>query len=259
MDETTKKLMAVLFGVGALFLVIMGYERIWKINLGPVPMPSQIAVEGQGKVTVIPNIAETSFTVISEGLTPSQVQTDNNKKMSAAIEYLKKNGVEDKDIQTTGYYLNPKYYYPTDTRYPYPQVNSPTIVGYTLNQTITVKIRELSKAGDLVAGVVEQGINQTSGISFTVDDDKLKEYQNEARMKAFSEARQKAEAMSKAAGVRLGKVMTFSENFYGGPIPYYAKGLGMGGGGADAAVASAPIQVGSQEVSVSVNITYLIK
>jgi len=258
MSEVGKKFLVLLFVVGSLFLSVLAYERIWKIQQGPIPTLSQITVDGQGKVTAIPNIAETSFTVISEGLTPSQVQDDNNKKMQAVIDYLKSKGVEAKDITTTGYYLNPKYYYPRSTVYPYPQTNSPTIVGYTLTQTITVKIRDLGKAGELVAGVVEQGINQTSGISFTVDDDKLKEYQNEARLKAFAEAKQKAQAMSNAVGVKLGKVISFSENF-GGYAPYYnrTEELGLGGGGAVST--PAPIQPGSQEISASVNITYQLK
>ncbi len=257
MNEGTgflKKALIGLLVIGALFLIVLGYERIWRINEGPFPQPRQIMVDGQGKSTVIPNIAQTSFSVVSEGLTPSQVQTDGNKKMNDVVNYLKTNGVEEKDIQTTGYYLNPKYYYPNNSS---GYVSSGTIIGYTLTQTISVKIRDMAKAGELVSGVVSLGVNQTTGISFTVDDDKLKELKNEARVKAFSEARQKAESMARAAGVKLGDVVSFSENNY---VPYMDTSSAYGrGGGGGAAAPAVQIEPGTQEISVSVNITYELK
>ena len=170
--------------------------------------------------------------------------------MSAAIEYVKSQGVEAKDIKTTGYNLNPDYQYDPDTQRSF-------ITGYTLTQTVSVKIRDLSKVAKIIGGLPPVGVNQIGGISFTVEDPE--KYLNEAREKAFEKARAKAEQMVRSTGVKLGKVINVSE--FGGyppPIPYYTeRGFGLGG---DIAASKAPtIEPGTQEITLQVTVTYELR
>lgn len=231
-------------------MALFSLNQAWKFSLGaPLTDIKTVNVQGEGKVSFQPELAQAIFSVVSEGLTPREVQDANTKKMNQVVGYLKQQGVEEKDMKTTGYYLNPRYFYPERGGTPY-------ISGYELSQSLTVKIRDLNKVGDILAGAVENGVNQTSGLSFTVDDDRMEELKIEAREKAFADAKSKAKAMANVVGVRLGSVVGFNESFYGTPVPYEFA-LGKGGGGAGPVAPD--IQPGSQEIAVSVNITYQIK
>ena len=116
-----------------------------------------------------------------------------------------------------------------------------------------MKIRELSKAGDIVAGMVDNGANTVSGPSFTVDDPT--ELQNEARREAIAEAKEKAKAIAEAGGFRLGKLISINEgSSFPQPFPYM---LEFGGKGGD--FGGPAIEPGSQEIRVNVTLSYEIK
>src|SRR3989338_4122173 len=226
-------------------------------------------VTGEGKVTAIPDIAQFSFSVTNEGgMDVSAVQTKNTEMTNEAIEFLKSNGVESKDIKTTGYNVYPQYsssycgpvplYFETGaggggsysgaTNISMPDVCPPSeIIGYTVDQTVEVKVRDIEKVGDILSGVVENGANSASQLYFTVDDNA--KYENEARAMAMEQAREKAKTIAKAGGFRIGKLLSVDEYFNG---PYYY-GEGMGGG--DVKVADSPvIEPGSQEILITVNL-----
>lgn len=208
-----------------------------------------MTVSAEGKTLVSPDIATTSFSVVSRGLNPQELAGRNNELVSQAIDFVKSQGVEAKDIRTTGYNLQPNYEYDEARRVSF-------ISGYTLTQTVTLKVRDLPKVGEILGGLPELGINQIGGVSFGVDEPE--KYLAEAREEAFQIAREKAEAMARASGVRLGKVLNVSE--YGGPVyPYYAERSAYGLGGADLAVPAPTIEPGSEEITVNVNITYSLK
>jgi len=254
MNEHTKKILG-LFGAIALvavsvYLLTATYDKLQEISRGTDVLPAKtVTVNGEGKVTVIPNIAEVRFSVVSQGLTPKQAQDSNTLKINSVVGYLKGAGIEDKDIKTTGYSLYPQYRYLEGV--------APLIVGYELNQSLTVKIRDLNKVGQIISNVVERGVNQTSGIVFTVDDQDLERFRNEARGKAFQAAKEKAMNMAGAAGVELGEIISFSENVGGiYPPPIYEAGFGRGGG---AAVFEPSIEPGSTEIVVNANITYALR
>lgn len=126
-------------------------------------------------------------------------------------------------------------------------------MGYSIAQTVAIKIRNLDKAGDILAGAVDNGANTVDGLIFTADDPAKLE--NQARAEAITKAREKAAAMAKAGGFRLGKLISISEGFNGSPAPYAEAAFkeGMGGGG------SPTISPGSQEIRVEVTLTYEMK
>ncbi len=236
--------------LGFLALVII-YSLFWgpaaKFTASLMPVRT-INVSAEGKVTVSPDIAKLSFSVVSEGADPKTLADNNVKKMNTAIDFIKSKGVEEKDIKTTEYNLSPRYEYNENTRKSF-------ISGYTLTQTVSVKVRDLNKVAEVLSGLPPLGINQISSISFDVDDPE--KYLSDARNRAFDKVKVKAQALADKNGVKLARVINFYEYYQ--PIPYYsnAKALGMGGG--EAAPVVPQIQPGTQEVTVQVSVTYEIK
>jgi hypothetical protein len=165
--------------------------------------------------------------------------------MNAVIDFLKKDQkIDGADIKTSNYSLSPKYEY---------SKGKSILSGYILNQTVTATVRDLSKVGVILDGVVEKGANEISSVSLFVD--KPEELKNKAREEAVKQAKEKANNAAKIAGFRLGRLVNFSENLSGEPR-VYNEALSMGGG----TTAPAPkIEPGSQEITVSVTLVYLIK
>jgi len=236
--------------VNVFFFVMPTLDRVGE-SQAPV---RTISVNAEGKTTVKPDIAQFSFSVVTEGPDLEKITSENNKQVADAIKFVKSEGVKSEDIKTTQYNLQPKYEYNKDQRKSY-------ISGYELTQTVFVKIRELDKnlgeVSKILGSLPELGINQISGVSFTVDDpDK---FMNEARADAYARAKAKAEFMAKSAGVGLGRVININE--YGSPIVYnsYEK-MGLGGAGMIAAPSAvAPVEPGSEQLTIQVNITYALK
>lgn len=231
-----------------------------------------ITISAEGKVDAVPDVARVDFSVIAQGKTPKEVQQQVSEKMNKIVDFIKGRGVDAKDIKTLNISVNPRYYYSYDyPRIPCPLMSevyppssspiscppkSPVIIGYEANQTLDVKIRKLDSVGDIIDGAVENGATQVGGINFSIDDpDELKA---QAREQAFRKAREKADALAKIAGVKIKRVITFSESGDYFP-PYYRTmdAVGMGGG-ADKAMETS-VEPGSQEVTVTLNVTFEIK
>ncbi len=253
----------VVIGFLVFLAVVIFYSLFWgparKFSDSFAPVRT-VTVAAEGKVTVEPDVARLSFSVVSEGKSPEALADDNNKKMNGAIDFIKSQGVDAKDIKTTQYSLSPRYDYGYE---PCPLRDSaclskpriPLIVGYTLTQEVSVKVRDLKKVASILGGLPERGINQIGAISFDVDDPEKSLF--EAREKAFQKAHEKAGVMARNNGVRLGSVLTFTENT-GGPIyyPMYERALDKGVGTASVAPS---IEPGSREITVTVNVTYALR
>lgn len=237
------------------FLVVVIFATLIGTNLafkwGDSLYPSRsITVSADGKVTVSPDIAKLSFSVISEGNNPNQLEIDNAQKVTAAVDYVKNQGVDDKDIQTSSYDLSPKYIYSEATKRNY-------IDGYTMTQTTSVKVRNLNKVADILGGLSDKGVNQIGSVIFTIDDpDK---YLGQARADAFSKAAAKAKIMAEINRVRIVKVINFYE-YQGGPItPYYDTYSKGGALGIQTTPVAPSISTGSNDLTVQVSITYEIE
>ena len=206
-----------------------------------------ISFSGEGKVAAKPDIAQVNFAIITQAATSKAAQDANSPKSKTIADFLKKEGIEEKDIKTTSYNVYPQYNYP---RY-----GTPEITGYEVSQNFEVKIRDLDKINIILDGLVSAGANNISNLNFTVDDpEKLLA---EARSKAIEDAKKKASALEDQLGVNLGKIVNFSENTGGYPRPIYfeAKDIGGGMGGG----VGPELPTGENEILVYVNITYQIK
>lgn len=210
--------------------------------------PNQITVEGTAQVVARPDIATVTIGAVSEQATVEAAQEEVTRKMNTIISDLKSGfAIADPDIQTSQYSVSPRY--ETNDR-------GQRIAGYTAQQSVTVKIREFDKIGSVLGRVGALGANVVNGPSFTIDDEDV--YRAEAREEAIAEARAKAESIAKAAHIRLGRLVSFNEQL-GGVPPYYP--MAERGMAVDSALKlTAPaIEPGSQEVLVTVMLTYEIK
>ncbi len=233
----------------ALFLLFTGLNQLvnaWNDyrNAGASNIYQTVSFTGEGKVKATPDTAKVEIGLITEGKDSISVQNENSSKMNAVIKFLKEQKISGEDIKTSAYSLSPKYEY---------NKGKSTLIGYILNQALTVTVRDLNKIGEILDGAVSNGANQINSISLFVD--KPEELKNKAREDAVKQAKEKASAASKIAGFRLGRVIGFNENTFGEP-PMYYEAMGKGGG----VVSSAPqIEPGSQEIKINVTLTYLIK
>ena len=221
----------------------------------------QFTVSGEGKITSKPTIATFTAGITVQAEKIGDAQSQANTRSAAIVAYLKSKGIQEKDITTINYYISPQYTYnnpppcygglcTTAVQKP------PQISGYQVNTTIQIKVRDLTKADDLISGVVANGANEVGSLNFTLDDQELEALREQARQKAIVDARTKADAVAKDLGVSIKNIAAFSES--GGPVPYYDKvaysTAGVGGGAVPAP--SAQVQPGEAEITANVSITY---
>jgi uncharacterized protein YggE len=269
MNQTIKN---VLGGVISLAVLALGYAAVNYVSYyGKSIQPSSFrsfSVTGSGKATAIPDIAEFNFEVITQGgMDISSLQTKNTDAANKVINFVKSEGVADKDIKTQYYNVDPRYE-TYSCRSITPLVSSSgssvaescppsSIVGYTVTQSVDVKIRDFSKIGDIMGGVVTNGANQVGSLSFTIDD--ITKVQADARAEAIAKAKVQAEEVAAAGGFKLGRLLNIQEGY--NPYPVYYKTLNAAAGMSVASTAapSPSIQAGSQEVDVNVTMQYEIE
>lgn len=259
MNEKTKNYLGIAVIVSIIIVAFSAWSaaRSYSRSIEPSSFRS-FSVSGVGEVVAVPDVAEFTFSVITQGGTDiADLQKANTEKTNAAIDFVKSQSVDVKDIKTQGYNLEPRYQYYNCYR-PLGEVEPcppPEIVGYTITQTVLVKIRDFAKIGDILGGVIDAGANSVSQLNFTIDDPA--EIQNQAREKAIDEAREKAKSIAKAAGFSLGRLLSISESGAVPPPIYYAREAALGVGGAD--LAAPKIEPGSQEVTANITLIYEIR
>jgi uncharacterized protein len=248
---TVAGLLFLLVATYGVFIYTSAYAR--SVNPGSF---SSFNVSGEGKVTVVPDIATVSFGVLTEGGSDvSALQDQNTKKMNALIDFLKKNDVEKEDIKTSGYNISPRY---ENVNCMYGRAcPAPKITGYQVSQSVEVKIRDFDKIGAILGGLTKLGANSVSGVQFTIDD--MEAARSEARGLAIKEAQKQAGIVAKTAGFKLGSLLSINEDYQGGPM-YYGMGGDMVKAEMSAVAVSAPvIEAGTTDVVVRVNVSYQIR
>ncbi len=258
------KMSATLLAVLAVFFVFKTITVIKQLPFiaSGTTATNTIAVSGEGEAFAVPDIAQITATIEKDGKSAKDAQTTVSAQEKALLSYLKSAGIADKDIKTTNYSSYPKYEWQEggvvtcalNTACP-PRPGKNVLTGYTVSETITIKVRDTDKAGDIVDGIAKAGINQVSGPDYTVDDDTA--IQAQARDKAIADAKTKAEALAKSLGVHIVRIVNFSENGGGYPMPMYAK---MEFASADSGGSSAPsLPKGENKYTSNVTITYEIR
>lgn len=213
------------------------------------PENATISVSGDGRVFVAPDIAEITVGIQTGRQTSAGTATEKLKAgMDKVIAAVKETGVEEKDIRTQNFWLNPVYDYTEGRQIPR---------GYEANQNLTIKVRDLDNVSRVLGAAVNAGANQAGSIQFTIDEPDAK--REEARAQAIEEAKEKARVLAEQLGVELKDIVGFSEGYSGGVTPSMMtrSAYGMGGVEEDMAMAKEiQLPAGEQEVTASVTITY---
>ncbi len=204
-----------------------------------------ISVSGIGRITTVPDVADVHVGVMITRTKVRDAQAAAATAMQAVIAALRKAGIADKDVQTTSLSLQPVYTYPSNG-------NAPKLTGYQIVNAVQATVRKLDTISDVIDGALAAGATTLDGITFRVDDPSAAEAQ--AREAAMKNARAKADALAKAAGVSITGVSSISEQSgpVPVPVPYNTAGAAL------EKAASTPVQVGTNEVDVSVSVVYLI-
>lgn len=213
------------------------------------PLP-RIIVTGEGDATTAPDMAILTLSVLRQADTARAALDANSAAMGEVIAALKADGIDARDLQTSGFSINPRWFYP-----PSPNDGSepaqPRIVGYDVVNTLTVRVRDLSRLGAAIDKSVSLGVNQGGQIMFVNDNPAA--VISQARAKAVEDAMARAATLAKAAGVEVGPVLEISEQSMAPrPLPILEAKM------ADAAAAP-PIETGENAYRVTVTVTFGIK
>jgi uncharacterized protein YggE len=209
--------------------------------------PSRIIVSGEGEATVAPDLAVLTLSVMREAKTARAALDANNDAMAAVIAAMKSAGIAERDLQTAGIQISPRYNFPTSPD----GSQRAELVGYQVTNTLSVRVRDIDKTGEILDKAVTLGVNEGGGISFTNANPAA--VITEARKNAVADAIDRAKTLAQAAGVSVGRVIEISEQSSAPqPMPMSAKSFDM-------ARAAVPLQAGENSYRVQVNVTFEIK
>jgi uncharacterized protein len=219
----------------------------------PAEQPRVISVTGEGVIRAKPDMAVVTLGVVSDADAARDALTANTEAMTGITEALKAEGIEARDLQTSNFSIEPRYSQPPQR--PEEQAGwVPEIVGYTVRNSLSVRIRDLGNTGAILDKVVTLGANSISGPSFTVaEPEKL---EDSARAAAIRDAKERAETYARTAEVGLGEVLRIDETGYGTPQPYAMAPRAMKAEAFDAA--SVPIESGELTYTANVAVTWEI-
>lgn len=236
------------FGVAAAAAIALSAVNTAKAD-DNAPREAVISVSGEGRSAVAPDMAVLSFSVVSDAKTAREALDANNKSMTDVLKALKDAGIAERDLQTSGFAINPQYQYPDNSD---GGNKPPVLTGYQVANSLTIRVRDLPKLGSIIDQAVTLGVNQGGSIFFT--NDKPEAALTEARKAAVADAMEKAKVLSQAAGVSLGRVVEISENSRAPePVPM------MRAMSKEYAADAVPVAAGENTYNVSVNVTFAIK
>lgn len=205
-----------------------------------------ISVSGTGKVVLSPDLADLRLGVRANAGSVRAAREAAAQRMTAVIAALKSLGIDAKDIQTTTLSLQPTYDYSGTS-------NPPRITGYALSNAVAVTVRDLSKLGDAIDNGLAAGASSLDGVEFSVSDQAGAEKQ--ARESAMAEAQAKAKTLADAANVSISGVASIAEQV--APLPYPIS-YGAMAGAAAGNDTTTPVEAGTNEITVTVTVVYLI-
>jgi uncharacterized protein len=213
----------------------------------PGPKEALLSVSGTGEAATAPDMAIVDLAVLREADTAREALDANNKAMSDVLAALKKDGIAEKDLQTSGLSIQPKYDYSKNDG------SAPTLTGYQVTNSLTVRIRDLAKLGSVLDESVTLGVNQGGGIRFA--NDKPDALLETARKDAVRNAIAKAKTMAEAAGVKLGRIVEMSEaSAPSMPQPMVRMAMAK-----EMSDASVPVAAGENSYLVTVNVTFALE
>ena len=207
-----------------------------------------IWVNGLGEVQAVPDIAVLNLGVQAEAMTVAEAQAMASTAMDAVMAALKANGIDEDDIQTTGYSIYQQTRWDNDKQ-------ESVATGYQVTNNVKVKVRQVADAGTVLDAATRAGgdLMRVQGIYFEVDDPDP--YLEQARASAMADAKAKAEQLADLAGVDLGKPIYITESYYS-PVVY--RGMEMAAQDSGVPAPTTPITPGETTITATVQIVYQI-
>jgi hypothetical protein len=254
MEEGNKKVPAQAGGVGAviIFFILLFVFAKWgpAINFSTTSQSKgePFIVSGEGKVFVTPDIAKITLGIEDSGSSLKTVQNTVNTKSNTLTSALKKMDIAEGDIKTISYNVYPQRDYTSSTQ---------RITGYQVSISYEVTIKDFDKVNDVMVTATTAGANIVGNVSFDLKDDTKTEKMNEARVKAVAAAKEKADGLAKAAGITLGSIVNVSESQGQDirPVAYLDSKAAVGMGN-ETAIIEPNIQAGTNEITVTVALSY---
>jgi len=240
----THKSLLPAIAIGALIMTGVGPAIAAENDLTP-----QITVSATGSAEVAPDMAVINLTVVREAETAREALDANTAAMSEVLAAMQAEGIAERDLQTSNFNIQPRYVYPEPVDGERP---APRIVGYEVSNSLTVRIRDLERVGAVLDTSVTLGVNRGGGIRFTNDDPA--EAIAQARTEAMRNAIAKAETLTEAAGIGLGRILSISENS-NGPRPMAIERAAVMQSDMGNA-APVPVAAGENSYQVTVNVTF---
>ncbi len=219
------------------------------VNVNVGNQQTGIWVNGEGKVTVVPDIATINLGISAQADTVAEANSQAVTAMNDVMSVLTSNGVAQNDIKTQ--YFNIRQVTRWDDR-----GQQETVIGYRVSNMVTAKIRDLEKVGTIIDAVAGAGgdLTRINGINFSVDEPG--KYYTQARELAMNDAKAKAEQIAELAGVNLGRPTYVVENTYSPPIIYRdampAPEMAQG-------APTTPVSAGEMDITMNVQVSYAIQ
>ena len=182
------------------------------IHPNSIQPETTLNISADGMVQAEPDIAFITTGVQTEAKTAAAALSDNAERMNALFAVLEDAGIAERDIQTSNFSRNPKYNYP--------ERRAPVLVGFTVSNQVTVRVRDLDELGGILDTVVEAGGNQFGGLSFAVDADS--DLRDDARAQTMKPAVTRAKLYADAAGYEIARIVTIDEGGNYSPQPVRA-------------------------------------
>jgi len=197
-----------------------------------------ITVTGLGSVEAVPDVAQFSLGVSTKGRTAKEALAANSEQMAQVIAALKASGVAERDIATQNVSVGESY------------EGEGRRNGFVAQNSVSVTVRDVERASDVLEAASTAGANQVSGPALTLADrDSL---EHKALAKAVENARARAKALADAAGVSVGRVTAIVESADRGYV--FAEGRQA----MDNTASKVPIEQGTQEIQATVAVTFAI-
>jgi uncharacterized protein YggE len=227
--------------VGAVVLAVaigMTASDVWAQQ--PAESQARIIVTGTGSIAAAPDYADIGCGATTKAKTAKEATDANSKIMTAVVAALREAGVEQRDIQTAHFSLQPTY------APPQPNIE-PKLTGFSMTNRFSVAVRDMTKLGDILDRLITAGATDIGQVDFQHND--VSKLLDQARSTAMADARRKAALYAQAAGLTLGSVVFVSEDA-DRPMLFAPKGLMR------AAATPVPIAAGEDTLAASVTVGF---
>ena len=200
-----------------------------------------LSVSAQAEVSRIPDVARLSTGVVTQATEANAALRANAEQMQQVMAAVRKAGIAERDVQTSGINVSPQYRYVEN--------QPPVITGYQASNTVSLKVRDVAKLGDVLGALVASGANQVNGPSFEIDQPDSG--YDEARRAALGKARLRADMYAKSLGVRVRRIVSISEGGSFQPRPMMAmRSMAMD------ASESSPVSPGETTLQASLDVVF---